>query len=144
MGIFENSLALKRIVTALVVFSSSVTYADGFDISLNNEAASLVYLDQATDLGEGGTDIGYGVFFNHNDDFILNANFLVVGEPAMQRIPGSLVWVRKCTSVNTLQAVWVLARLPLAANSLYHSLIGTHGRYPGGLLRAGNYQLWRY
>ncbi len=73
---------IKRTLASLLLIGSGVAQASGFDISLNDEAASLVYLQNDADFGENGTDIGYGVFFNNSDDFILNANFMVVGEPA--------------------------------------------------------------
>ena len=78
----------KHTLAALLLIGSSTTvHATGLDISLSDDTASIVYLTDSSSFGYGGADVGYGVFFNENDDFILNANFLVIGKPATSEQP---------------------------------------------------------
>ena len=78
---------LKQTFAAALVTCSSLAHASGLDISLSSETASIVYLTDSSSFGYGGADVGYGVFFNENDDFIINANFLVIGKPATSNNP---------------------------------------------------------
>ena len=89
---------LKQIMAALSLIVVGSVNASGFDISFGDEAASFTYLTDISSLDQGNADIGFGVFFNENDDNILNAHFLVAGRPATADQPwqfgvGSKVYI---------------------------------------------------
>lgn len=63
---------------------STTTHAAGLDLALGQDTASLVYLTDTASIGYGGADIGFGGFFNNNDDIMLTGNFLVTGSPGEQ------------------------------------------------------------
>lgn len=73
---------IKRcvVVAGLALFSTGV-HANGFDISLSDETANVVYLTDSGSLGYGGADVGFGVFWNEADDVVGHANILVTGNP---------------------------------------------------------------
>ncbi|MEM7208742.1 MAG: YfaZ family outer membrane protein [Pseudomonadota bacterium] len=77
----------KHILPCILLLCATHAQADGLDISLSSETASIVYLSDSSSLGYGGADVGYGVFFNEEDDYLFNANFLVSGKPASQQQP---------------------------------------------------------
>ena len=45
------------------------------------------HLTDSSSFGYGGADVGYGLFFNEESDFMLNAGFLVAGKPASEGQP---------------------------------------------------------
>lgn len=67
-------------VVGLALFSTGV-HANGFDISLSDETANVVYLTDSGSFGYGGADVGFGLFWNENDDYVGHANILVTGNP---------------------------------------------------------------
>ena len=66
---------------AVLAVCSTAVHADGLDISLSDETANIVYLTDSGSFGYGGADIGFGVFFNEEDDFLAHANLLVTSNP---------------------------------------------------------------
>ncbi len=74
-------LSRRQIFAVLVLMCTALTTnARGFDISLSEDAAQLVYLFSSdSQIGIGGADMGAGVFVNENDDVLLSFNILVVG-----------------------------------------------------------------
>ena len=74
---------MKRWIGAAVlgVCSSTGAHAAGFDVSLGNETAYFRYLTDTASMGYGGADVGFGLFYNDNEDAMLTANFLVTGSP---------------------------------------------------------------
>ena len=73
---------IKRCVAALTIaLCSTSAHANGFDISLSDETANVVYLTDSGSFGYGGADIGFGLFWNENDDFAAHANILVTSNP---------------------------------------------------------------
>ncbi len=79
-------MKIKRCLAAasLVVFASGVQ-AQGLDVSLSDKTANFVYLTDSGSLGYGGADVGFGLFFNENDDFLGTANLLVTSHPTRGR-----------------------------------------------------------
>ncbi len=78
---------LKRIMAVLLLAASSSVQSTGLDLALSDQTASFMLLTDSSSLGYGGADVGYGVFFNEENDFILNARFLVTGNPASSGLP---------------------------------------------------------
>lgn len=57
--------------------------AAGLDLSLGNKTAQFVYMfDSNSQIGIGGADLGAGIFFNEQDDYLLNFSALVMGHAA--------------------------------------------------------------
>lgn len=73
---------MVRILAALLLTISSSVQATGLDFSLGGKSASIVLLTDSSNLGYGGADVGYGLFFNEDSDIIVNANVMVIGKPA--------------------------------------------------------------
>lgn len=78
----------KRSVAAAVILAacSAPAHAAGFDISLSDDTANVVWLTDSGSLGYGGADVGFGLFYRENDrgnhDYIGTANLLVTSNPA--------------------------------------------------------------
>lgn len=63
--------------------SFNLAQAAGLDLSLGNKTAEFVYLfDSGSQIGIGGADLGAGIFFNEQDDYLLNFSALVMGHAA--------------------------------------------------------------
>ena len=78
---------MVRILAALLLAISSSVQAVGLDLSLSDESASIRLLTDSSNLGYGGADVGYGVFFNEDSDIIVDANVMVIGKPASSNRP---------------------------------------------------------
>lgn len=74
---FKN---LVLITTALII--STQANARGIDVKLANKMAEFTYLSQSSTFGYGGADVGFGMLFTETDDYQLNANVMVTGNPA--------------------------------------------------------------
>jgi hypothetical protein len=73
---------IKRCVAVVsLALCSTGAQANGFDISLSDETANVVYLTDSGSLGYGGADVGFGVFWNEADDVVGHANILVTSNP---------------------------------------------------------------
>ena len=72
---------------AFLLLGTHTAQADGLDISLGSDAAALTYLTDSSSIGYGGADVGVGVFFNEENDYLFNANILVSGKPATSGQP---------------------------------------------------------
>jgi len=74
---------LKKISIALALLVlSNQLHARGVDIKLAEKMAEINYLTESSTFGYGGSDIGLGVFFNDADDFQLQGQILITGNPA--------------------------------------------------------------
>ena len=73
---------MVRIMAVLLLAVSGAVQASGLDLGLGDKSASITLLTDSSSLGYGGADVGYGIFFNEDDDIIVNANFMVIGQPA--------------------------------------------------------------
>jgi len=78
---------IVRIIAALLLAISGAAQASGLDFSLGENSATVRFLTRSSSLGYGGADIGYGVFYNEDSDFILDANFMMIGNPASSDRP---------------------------------------------------------
>ena len=67
-------------ITLLLI--SNHSYSRGVDVKLANEMAEFTYLTESSTFGYGGADIGFGVLFTEDNDYQLNANLMVSGNPA--------------------------------------------------------------
>lgn len=73
---------IKRcLVVASLAAVSTAGHAQGLDISLSDKTANITYLTDSGSLGYGGADVGFGVFFNENNDYLGTANLLVTSHP---------------------------------------------------------------
>lgn len=72
-----NSIKLGALAAALLC--SSAVQAAGIDFRLSSETAEFGYLTESATFGYGGADIGFGVFFDENDNVIANGSILVSG-----------------------------------------------------------------
>lgn len=73
---------IKRYVAVVsLALCSTGAQANGFDISLSDETANVVYLTDSGSLGYGGADVGFGLFWNEADDVVSHANILVTSNP---------------------------------------------------------------
>ena len=63
----------------MALFFTSSVQATGIDFRLSSETAELSYLTESATFGYGGADIGFGVFFDENDNVIANGSILVSG-----------------------------------------------------------------
>lgn len=79
---FKRSIAAAVIVAAC----SAPAHAAGFDISLSDDTAHIVWLTDSGSLGYGGADVGFGLFYRENNrgnhDYLGTANLLVTSNPA--------------------------------------------------------------
>ena len=73
---------IVRIMAVLLLAVSGAVQASGLDLSLGDKSASITLLTDSSTIGYGGADVGYGVFFNEDSDFIVDANVMVIGKPA--------------------------------------------------------------
>ncbi len=74
---------LKKACYAIsLFFFLSSSHARGFDIKLAEKVAEFTYLTESSTFGYGGADIGFGVLFTENDDYQINANIMISGNPA--------------------------------------------------------------
>jgi len=74
---------LKKTAFAITLLAiSNLSHARGFDIKLANEMAEITYLAESSTFGYGGADIGFGVLFTEDDDYQVNANIMVTGNPS--------------------------------------------------------------
>lgn len=70
----------KLILMGSLSIMGSIVHAAGLDFNLGSDSAEIRYLFSSdAQIGVGGTDIGAGLFFNENDDYVLNGSLLVVG-----------------------------------------------------------------
>lgn len=70
-------------IMSITSTSFNVAQAAGLDLSLGNKTAQFVYLfDSGSQIGIGGADLGAGIFFNEQDDYLLNFSALVMGHAA--------------------------------------------------------------
>lgn len=70
-------------IMPIISATLNAAHAAGLDISLGNETAQFVYMfDSDSQIGIGGADLGAGVFFNEQDDYLFNFSVLVMGHSA--------------------------------------------------------------
>lgn len=74
---------IKRMLaaTALAACATTPAQAAGLELALGNDTASLTYLTDSASMGYGGADLGFGGFFNNDDDLMFTGNLLVTGTP---------------------------------------------------------------
>jgi len=75
---FKRAFAASLLLAA----ASAPACASGLDISLSNKTANIMYLTDSGSLGYGGADVGFGGFFNDNNDYLGMANLLVTSNPS--------------------------------------------------------------
>ncbi len=72
----------RFISTAVLLLASLQAGATGFDFRIADKAAEMFYLYKSSTFGYGGSDVGWGLFFNENDDTMLSGSLLVSGNGA--------------------------------------------------------------
>ena len=82
-------MRLIRTAFALLAFFcySSASNANGIDLRLSSDAAELTFLSESSTFGYGGADIGFGIFFDDDDNLILNGSIIVSGS-GLGNLPG--------------------------------------------------------
>jgi len=74
---------ITRFISATALLLASLQAgATGFDFRIADEAAEVFYLYKSSTFGYGGSDVGWGIFFNENDDKMLSGSLLVSGNGA--------------------------------------------------------------
>jgi len=74
---------MTRFISATVLLLASLQAgATGFDFRIADKAAEMFYLYKSSTFGYGGSDVGWGIFFNENDDKMLSGSLLVSGNGA--------------------------------------------------------------
>ncbi len=68
-------------VITLLTLSTQI-HARGLDIKLANKMAEFTYLTESSTFGYGGADVGFGLLYTENDDYQLNAKFMITGNPS--------------------------------------------------------------
>lgn len=72
-----------NVLAALVLMVASFQVnATGFEFRVADKTAELFYLYKSSTFGYGGSDVGWGVMFNENDDIMLSGSLLVSGNGA--------------------------------------------------------------
>lgn len=69
----------KALLSIMLLVPIAETSATGIDFRLGSKTAEVVVLTQSSTFGYGGADIGYGFFFNENDDYMASGSMLVSG-----------------------------------------------------------------
>lgn len=72
----KTALVLALLITA------SQAHSRGIDLKLAEEMVEITYLTESSTFGYGGADVGFGAFFNENDDYQFNLEAMVTGSPA--------------------------------------------------------------
>jgi hypothetical protein len=72
-------LLRKALFSLIVLIPATQASATGLDFRLGSKTAEIVVLSQSSTFGYGGADIGYGFFFNENDDYMASGSMLVSG-----------------------------------------------------------------
>jgi len=74
---------ITRFISATALLLASLQAgATGFDFRIADKAAEMFYLYKSSTFGYGGSDVGWGLFFNENDDKMLSGSLLVSGNGA--------------------------------------------------------------
>lgn len=70
----------RSVVALLLMVGSAQTLAAGLDLRLSNESAEITYLLKTSAFYSGGADVGAGVFFNEDDDWVPSISWVVSGQ----------------------------------------------------------------
>jgi len=81
---------LKGVMLGVALLTTAAAQASSLDISLSSKTANFTFLSEASALGSGGADVGVGVFYDDSSNYMANANVLVLGHPASERLPVQL------------------------------------------------------
>jgi hypothetical protein len=76
---------MKRLWLVVLLFCFGSVQAGGLDLGISKDSAYLVYLTKADSLGYGGADIGFGLFYTEDSDYLATAEVMVVGSSISQR-----------------------------------------------------------
>ena len=69
----------KVSIFILAIAPFSTAFASAIDFRLGSHMAEVVYKTEDATFGYGGADMGLGLFFNENDDLLVNGSILVSG-----------------------------------------------------------------
>lgn len=72
----------RAFVSILLLVAANQVKAAGFDFRIADQAAEVFYLYKSSTFGYGGSDVGWGVFFNEDDDIMISGSLLVSGNGA--------------------------------------------------------------
>jgi len=79
---------LKKLAAIVgVSLLATQVHARGVDLRLANDTAELLYLTESSTFGYGGADMGFGILFNENNDYMLSASAMVTGHSAGNNKP---------------------------------------------------------
>jgi hypothetical protein len=79
---------LKKIaITLAFTLLAGQAHARGVDLRLADETAEVLYLTESSTFGYGGADVGLGVLFNENDDYMFSGSAMVTGHSAGNNRP---------------------------------------------------------
>ncbi len=80
---------LKKLaaIMAISLLATTQVNARGVDLRLADKTAELLYLTESSTFGYGGADMGFGVFYNEDDDVMLSASAMISGHSAGNNRP---------------------------------------------------------
>lgn len=94
----------KVLLVVLALFPFSNAVANGIDLRLSSDAAEFTLLTESSSFGYGGADVGIGVFFDDNDNVIVNGSIIVSGT-GLGNLPGLNFGVGVKAYVGTLDLI---------------------------------------
>ncbi len=79
---------VRKIAALLGLFVvSNQAQATGLDLRLADETAEIIYLTESSTFGYGGADVGIGLLFNEEDDYMFSASAMITGHGAGNNRP---------------------------------------------------------
>jgi hypothetical protein len=75
----QEKSVLKKLLLVALLFGLSPVQAGGLDLGLSKDAAYLVYLTKVQSLGYEGADLGFGLLYTEDSDYLATAEMMVVG-----------------------------------------------------------------
>lgn len=76
------STAISAAMTAVIVLPMNNVSAGALDFRVAQDMAEITFLTQTASFGYGGADMGFGILFNQDNDYIANGTILVSGNSA--------------------------------------------------------------
>lgn len=73
---------MRLFIAVLLMVTGMQASATGFEFRVADKTAEMFYLYKTSTFGYGGADVGWGYFFNENNDKMLSASVLVSGNGA--------------------------------------------------------------
>jgi hypothetical protein len=76
---------LKKLWLVALLFTTCSVQAGGVDLGISKETAYLAYLTEIKAVGDRGADLGFGLFYTEDSNYLLTGEMMVVGTSISQR-----------------------------------------------------------